>query len=82
MKKKLSEMTLFELAFMCHKQDSCNTCPLYCHRHSGCKVAHFTPVVSVVKFGDDIIDVDLSIPPSPVRETITQAVREEFFEDR
>lgn len=82
MKKKLSELTCFEMAMICHKQECCTSCPLYSYRQSACRVNGFTPVVSVVMFGEDIIEYDLSIVQTPARETITQAVREEFFEDR
>lgn len=82
MKKKLSEMTLLDLANICHRQDSCIYCPLYCHRNEGCKVAHLTPAISLIHYGEEEISYDLSSANVPVRETITQAVREEFFEDR
>ena len=82
MKKKLSEVSLFELAALCHKQDSCCYCPLFQCDLGKCKSRDYTPAVSLIKFGDDEIDIDLSIPSMPIRETISQETREEFFEDR
>ena len=82
MKKKFCDLSLIEVATICHKQDCCSSCPLYSYSFQKCKISGFTPVVSAVKFGEEEINYDLSIVQTPARETISQAVREEFFEDR
>ena len=83
MKKKLREMSLMDLAIVCHKQDSCYNCPLCFQSMHDCLVQSKTPQMLLVSYGENEIDVDYSVIDStPERQTITQEEREIFFEDR